>query len=293
MGERPLANKNEWSDFIEEMGWCRCNEKIGSNRAEDASHRGSTGSGVTRVLVRFSLPPVVDSPLARLDGRWRLALLLVLLIGVAAVRSLIGSLLGLGLALLTAVWSGIPWEWYRDRLAVVAGLVIVFVLPVPILAGIPWTEGIQLAGAILLRAIGLFTLACVLLTTAPVERTLQAAQALWLPGLLVQLALLSYRYLFVLADELTRLRTALRVRGFRNRGDAHSYRTVAAASGTLLVRGYERAERVAAAMRCRGFDGTFRSLGEWRTTSREVWAVLFAVMLVAGLLGLDWWLLHE
>jgi len=245
------------------------------------------------VLVRFSLPPVVDSPLARLDGRWRLALLLVLLIGVAAVRSLIGSLLGLGLALLTAVWSGIPWEWYRDRLAVVAGLVIVFVLPVPILAGIPWTEGIQLAGAILLRAIGLFTLACVLLTTAPVERTLQAAQALWLPGLLVQLALLSYRYLFVLADELTRLRTALRVRGFRNRGDAHSYRTVAAASGTLLVRGYERAERVAAAMRCRGFDGTFRSLGEWRTTSREVWAVLFAVMLVAGLLGLDWWLLHE
>ena len=41
-------------------------------------------------------------------------------------------------------------------------------------------------------------------------------------GLLVQLTLLSYRYLFLLADELGRLRIALRVRGYRNRVAAHS-----------------------------------------------------------------------
>ena len=68
----------------------------------------------------------------------------------------------------------------------------------------------------------------------------KAAHALYVPGLLVHLALLSYRYLFVLGDELARLRVALRTRGFRNRADLHSWRTVGAASGTLLVRGHDR-----------------------------------------------------
>ena len=102
-----------------------------------------------------------------------------------------------------------------------------------------------------------------MLATAPLEVTLKAAHALRVPGLLVQLALLSYRYLFVLGDELARLRVALRVRGYRHRANWHSYRTVGHVAGTLLVRGYERAERVGQAMRCRGFDGRFRSLTEF------------------------------
>ena len=54
---------------------------------------------------------------------------------------------------------------------------------------------------------------------------------------------MSYRYVFVLADEFVRLRTALRVRGFRNRADSHSYRTVGRVTGTLLVRGAARRAR--------------------------------------------------
>jgi cobalt/nickel transport system permease protein len=89
---------------------------------------------------------------------------------------------------------------------------------------------------------------------------------------------LTHRYIFVLGAELSRLRTALRVRGFRNRASRHSYRTVGHVAGTLLVRGYERAERVGQAMRCRGFDGRFRSPIEFRTT----WADLLFFFLVAG-----------
>jgi cobalt/nickel transport system permease protein len=86
----------------------------------------------------------------------------------------------------------------------------------------------------------------------------------------VQLAVLTYRYVFVLADELGRLRVALRVRGYRNRMTRHSYRTIGHVAGTLLVRGAERAERVGQAMRCRGFDGRFRSLAAFRTTAVDV-----------------------
>jgi cobalt/nickel transport system permease protein len=137
-----------------------------------------------------------------------------------------------------------------------------------------------------LKALAVLTLALVLLITAPLNATLKAAHALRVPGLLVQLAVLSYRYVFVLAAELARLRVALRVRGYRNRANRHSYRTVSHVAGTLLVRGQERAERVGHAMRCRGFDGQFRSLAEFRTTAADL---AFFLLLVGGAAAVGLW----
>ena len=127
----------------------------------------------------------------------------------------------------------------------------------------------------------------VLLATAPLDATLKAAHALYVPGVLVQLAVLTYRYLFVLAGELGRLRLALRVRGYRNRATRHSYRTVGHVAGTLLVRSYERAERVGQAMRCRGFDGRFRTLTEFRTTPRDLLAFVLVTACAIGLVAWD------
>src|SRR5438105_2481234 len=140
------------------------------------------------VQVRFALPPVApDSPLARLDGRWRLGALLVAVAAAAAVRTLPAALAaGLG-ALGVALLARVPWRWFAARLAVVGLLVAVFVAPMPLLAGATWQEGWRLAGVALLKALALFTLAAVLLVSAPLEVTLKAAHALWVPGLLIQL----------------------------------------------------------------------------------------------------------
>ena len=107
-----------------------------------------------------------------------------------------------------------------------------------------------------------------------------------MPGLIIQLILLAYRYAFVLSAELARLRVALRARGYRNRASRHSYRTIGHAAGTLLVRGYERAERVGQAMRCRGFQGRFRTLGEFRTRPADV---AFFGLVVASAASLACW----
>jgi cobalt/nickel transport system permease protein len=242
-----------------------------------------------KVQVRFALTPARDSPLARIDARWRLAGLLAILAAAAAVRTGGGALLALAAALVLAALARMDWDWYAGRLLLVAAFLAAFVVPVPFLARMGWAEGALLAGVLLLKALALFTLAAVLLVTAPVEVTLKAAHGLRLPGLLTQLLLLSYRYLFVLGDELARLRIALRVRGFRNRPNRHSYRTVAAAAGTLVVRGHERGERIAAAMRCRGFDGRFRALVGFRTRAGDVLATAGMAAASAGLLGLDWY----
>lgn len=237
--------------------------------------------------VRFSPPPLTDSPLARLDARWRLAALLLLLAVTAAVRGLPAAAAALGVALMLAGLARPPRRWLLARLAAAAIVLAAFTLPLPLLA--PSEGAWRLAAGFLLKGLALFTLGCVLLVTAPIEAHLKAARALLVPGLLVHLALLTYRYLFVLGDELARLRVALRARGFRNRPNAHSYRTVAAAAGTLLVRGHDRAERVAAAMRCRGFDGRFRSLSEARTRAVDVLAFFLILTPAAALAWLDGW----
>jgi cobalt/nickel transport system permease protein len=148
--------------------------------------------------------------------------------------------------------------------------------------------GAKVALLVGVKGVTLVTLALVVLAAGPLEATLKAAHALRLPGVAIQLGLLTYRYVFLLADELRRLRVALRVRGYRNRPNRHSYRTLGHVAGTLLVRGHERAERVAAAMRCRGFDGRFRSLAAFKTTAADV-AMFLAVVGGAGVLwAWDW-----
>jgi cobalt/nickel transport system permease protein len=215
-----------------------------------------------------------------------------------ALQTLPAAALALAGAWLLLVLARLPRRWYLARLAVLAPFLALFVGLLPFLARpgeAPWEVGplevypggLRLALLIALKAVAVLTLVLVLWATAPWEVTLKAAHALRVPGLLVQLVALTYRYLFLLVEEVGRLRTALRVRGYRNRPNLHSYRTAGHVAGTLLVRSSERAERVGQAMRCRGFDGRFRSLVDFRTRAADVLAFALIAGGAAGLLAWD------
>jgi cobalt/nickel transport system permease protein len=246
------------------------------------------------MTLAFSLPPQTDSPLGRLDPRWRLAGLTAVAVAASLVRTLPAAGLALLVGLTLALLARLPARWFLDRLGAVALFLALFTLPLPFLVGgdgpslewgplrLTWA-GTRAALLLAARALTILLVMLALLAAGPLDATLKAARSLRVPGLLVQLALLTYRYIFVLAAELTRLRTALRVRGFRNRATRHGYRTVGNLAGVLLVRGFERAERVGHAMRCRGFDGRFRTLTEFRTRASDVIAFLALAGAAAGL----------
>ena len=231
--------------------------------------------------------PQPDSPLRHLDPRWRLASLMLATLATALVHTLSAAVLAMAGSLLLAALGRLPIRWYLSRLGALTLFLAIFVVLLPFMVhdGGPRLElgrlqiswyGLRVATFLCLKAIALATLAFIVLTTAPLGATLAAAQALHVPGLLVQLVMLTHRYIFVLATELSRLRVALRVRGFRNRASRHSYRTAGHVAGILLIRGYERAERVGQAMRCRGFDGRFRALAEYRTAPAD--CVFFVIL---------------
>ncbi|MGH7172024.1 MAG: cobalt ECF transporter T component CbiQ [Gemmataceae bacterium] len=251
------------------------------------------------MTLAFSAPAQTTSFLSRLDPRWKLAALLIAAAVVATLHTLPATVAALAASLLLALLARLPARWFWQRLAAVALFLALFTLPLPWILtgeGPVWTygslrlswHGVEVALLLAAKAIALVTLMLTAQATAPLEATLKAAHALGIPGLLVQLGLLTYRYVFVLADELRRLRIALRVRGYRNRVRRHSYRTAGHIAGTLLVRGYERAERVGQAMRCRGFDGQFRSLTAFATRPADVVVFLLITASAAALAVWDW-----
>src|SRR5215831_2522706 len=249
------------------------------------------------MTLALSALPCPDSPLRRIDPRWKLAGLVLLTVVIACLRHLAPAAVAFGTTLFLALLGRLPARWFVARLGAAAIFLSPFVVALPLLLRdreasaslgpliVPYGLGVALLLA--LKALAIVTLVLVLLATAPLDATLKAAHALHVPGLLVQLGLLTYRYLFVLASELRRLRVALRVRGYRNRASRHSYRTVGHVAGTLLVRSMERSERVGQAMRCRGFDGRFRSLTSFHTQPRDVLAFALLTATAAGLLMWD------
>lgn len=245
----------------------------------------------------FAPLPCPDSPLRWLDPRWKLASFALAVVGVALIRSPVPLAVALIAALAVALVARVPWHWLLGRLGLVLLVLLPFLLALPLLVDDPdavdrawWqpsSRGIALALGIGAKALALVTIVLVLLTSSPLIDTLKAAHCLRIPGLLIQLFVLTYRFLFLIAEELARVRIALRVRGYRNRATRHSYRTIAHVAGTLLVRSHERGERVGQAMRCRGFDGQFRSLTDFRTRLADVAFLLLTVAAAAGLVAWD------
>jgi cobalt/nickel transport system permease protein len=68
----------------------------------------------------------------------------------------------------------------------------------------------------------------------------------------------------------------------------HTYRTYAYLVGMLLVKSHDRADRVRAAMLCRGFRGRFYDLSEFNMRSSDVF-ILIIMLLVVTLIGIVQW----
>jgi cobalt/nickel transport system permease protein len=246
----------------------------------------------------FDLPACQPSCVQRLDPRWKLAGLLLGALAALNLHTCAPALAALAGTLLLVALARLPIGWYARRLAASLVMFALFLawLPFVVQEGHETREiglvtlsltGLERLSVLSAKIASMISLMLVLLATTPLPSIFKAARALWVPRLLVLLMLLSYRYVFLLMEEFARLRTALRVRGFRNRADLHSYRTIGQVAGTLLVRSHERSERVGQAMRCRGFDGEFRALDDFRTAWPDPLAFMLIVGYAVGLLAWD------
>jgi len=233
-----------------------------------------------------------------LDPRFKIVVLM--LFSTATALSNRWSALGMGLlfAVILCLLARLPVRKVLKRMILVNGLVFFLWLVLPFTVHgealfrfgylNPTREGVAWASLLTLRSNVIFLGFISLVATTPVYALGRAMGKLGAPGKVVQLFFFTYRYVHVMHQEYQRLIRALKVRGFRNRTSLHTYRTYAYLVGMLMVRSYERSERLRKAMICRGFNGTFYDLSEFTVTPRDV--CLFGSMLlpVAGIVLLQW-----
>lgn len=216
-----------------------------------------------------------DSFIHRLDPRTKFlaTILFILLVSNLPPGGWPAFALGFLLVVTLILWARLPVLFVLKRSLVIVPFVLLISLFIPFLkegevAGSynVWIwqvqvthSGLQLLWNILAKA-WLSILSLILLTSSTrLPILLKGLAQLGLPRVIIMILSFMYRYIFILMDEVMRMRQARDSRNFGG-GRRWQIQTVGNMIGTLFLRSYERGERVYAAMVARGFDGQSRTL---------------------------------
>lgn len=238
------------------------------------------------------------SAIHSLDPRCRLAACSILSLAAALARTPQAPLCILGAGLVFTIMSKASFGLVLRRTAAVNVFILFlwFFLPISTPGPAIWQvlgltvtrEGVHLAFLITLKANAVFLCVLSLLATIPAPALGRAMTALGAPAKFSFLFVFTYRYLHVIAEEYDRLVTAARLRGFVPATDGRTYRTYAALVAMVLVRSYDRSQRVYQAMLLRGFTGVFPCLDRFAARGRDVVFLGCVVALAAVAAWIEW-----
>lgn len=210
----------------------------------------SRGTGKAPSLCH-SIPP---------DGKLGLTLLVIVISSLIPLEN--WPALGLLLAIVFAALSvaGVTIRYLIRRLVLFFPLLIAFGLTVPITQmhkEAAWSWMI----ALWLRCVISFLAGLWIIHVLPLSELLSTLLRWRCPAMLVAMLSFMYRYIFILWEELARLRHAREARDFGGGSMMMRWTTNAQLVGLLLLRSMERAERTHQAMLARGWDGSPKFLG--------------------------------
>jgi len=228
-----------------------------------------SGPPVLGALVEFrqlDLFAAQSSGVHRLDARAKVVVVLAFVVCVMSFgRYAVASLLPyFAFPVLVAIWAQLPFAMLARKVAMVVPIAVLIGLPNPFfdremvlhVAGLGISGGWISLVSIVLRALLAAAAAIVLVAVTGFPAVCGALERLGMPKALAVQLLFLYRYLTVLGEEALRMTTARELRGG---GRKLSIRLYGVLVGRLLMRTWDRAERIYLAMCARGFVGDFNS----------------------------------
>jgi cobalt/nickel transport system permease protein len=223
----------------------------------------------------------ISSPVHALDSRIKLALivLFILSVALAPVGAWAAFVLYFATIFGAIILSGIPPLKILRRSVIALPFALAALPLILTSSGAPlfsfqigsWNISPTMYGLVRFSSLAIKSwisviTAMLLSGTTNFQDLLLAMRTYKVPQLLVSVIGLMWRYLFVLADEAIRLMRAREARSGadlgRRSGGSLLWRAqvTGGMAGSLFVRGFDRADRVYAAMLARGYDGETRAL---------------------------------
>lgn len=239
-----------------------------------------------------------DSVIHRLDPRAKLIVAGTFSIIVALSDRFTALMPAILFAMAIVFLAGLCLKRVCYRLLIVNGLIILlwFFLPFAIEGKPLFTfgpliatkEGIIYAARITIKSNAIIMALMALVSTMSIFTVGRAMRHLRVPAKIVHLIFFTYRYTHVIYMEYRRLIKTIKIRGFQKGTNMHTYKTYAYLVGMLLVKSYDRAERVHAAMLCRGFRGRFYDLSEYTCSTSDLVIMVLMLLCVAGVGLIQW-----
>lgn len=164
----------------------------------------------------------------------------------------------LALTVVLAALSRVPLSVHGLRTAVPTAIAVLIVAPQAVLTSGPTLLGpVSVPGAAYVATFGFrvgasVSLLGLVLSTTRFTSLLSALRTLRVPQTAVTLLSITYRYLLVVFEELSRLVLARRSRRIRPASFTDSWREAGSLLGTFFLRALDRGERVGRAARSRG-----------------------------------------
>lgn len=204
----------------------------------------------------------------------------------------------IGLTLTVVGISGYPVRKLLRRLRYPSLIIVCLVVLLPVSSGSTpllqlgrltlTTEGIEAAALVATRFFCILTLATVFLDTTPLIGNIRAIQALGMPYIMADMALLVVRYLNVLGNDLHCMRRSMKLRGHAEKTFSwKSLKTMAWLTANLLLRSHERSLGVYRAMRARGYGHTGPGFAGFKVKRSDVLGLITTGVVASVLVWLE------
>ncbi len=226
-----------------------------------------------------------DSFFHRLDPRVKFITTIPYIFVIAVMKGINGPLSALIISLFMIAVSRISLKKLLGRLMVVNVFILFLWVFLPFsfpgeavfhIGSLRATyEGLLYVLSITLKANAIVLATIALLGTSEVFSLAHALVHLKLPDKLIYLFFFFYRYISVLHEEYTRLRNAIVIRCFRPKTNMHTYKTYAYLVGMLLVKSYDRSQKIYNAMLCRGYTGRFPIISHFTLKRTDLFFGIF------------------
>ncbi len=248
-----------------------------------------------------------DNAVSRLDARVKLAAALCAIVGMLATPIPVFPLLVCVANVATLLCVRVPLKLLLARLVApfgVAGVIVVSQAffygktPLGVVAVFgfeitAYSEGLLRGLWIAARVLGCVSVVLLLGLTTPTHTLFRALGAFKVSRSWIDIALVTYRYIFVFLEDAFGIWTAQRVRLGYSRLSL-SLKSIGVLAGAVLCRSYDQALRTAQAMRARGFTGEMPRvplppLRRYDVLVAAGWLACLVVLAGAGY-GIQWFI---
>lgn len=240
----------------------------------------------------------IDSCIHRLDPRIKIIALFAYILFIIFTRptsftafALYGALIAVLILL-----SKIPLSFIFKRSLVIIPFVLMIAIFIPfikhgkIAGGYSFGtlkltvtyDGLMIFWNILVKAYLCILSMILLITSTKFSDFLKALEKLRLPSIFVIILSFMYRYIFVVQDELMKMRQAKEARTVGGLRWFHT-KVLANMIGVLFMRTYERGENVYLAMRSRGFNGKIKTIHSFQLKMKDFCFLLIMIGVLTGI----------